>query len=242
MVKIGKFTVEIILADTETAFKEHTGPDGTVYAEVEPDCEYFIRVKTEHADSGPGTIVIAMFTVDKECLGYESYMRCGQEATKGLWSRINGKEMKKAFRFQKASVMDCAADADGKPWTGCVEVKFYEARNGHIIEQENCESKWKGGKVGTLLGQEGKKGVKSIAGATSEITEGAKRRKITRYSKGECLATISLYYCTTVGLIYADVLPQPPAWDLHRLTFPRNEAEEAEIRRARMERNAVEIA
>lgn len=46
MVKKGPFTVEIIDAYTKQAFKEHNDTnDGKIYAEVEPDAEYFIRVK-----------------------------------------------------------------------------------------------------------------------------------------------------------------------------------------------------
>jgi hypothetical protein len=222
MVKQGSFTVELILADTKAPFQEHTGPDGKVYAEVEPDAEYFIRVKNEH----PTGVIIVKFKVDGDDLGYQGQMKPGNEDSYGLFSLKDGKETNQALRLQKASVMDCAADADDKPWTGCAEVCFFQGISGHITTQNDGEGKWGGGKVGILLGGEhAKKGVKSGAGSIFEIKEVQKRRKTMAYSKGEVLGTIKLYYCTAVGLIFAGVLPKPPAWDLHRMLYPRKEEE-----------------
>lgn len=229
MVKEGKFTVEIVLADTQTAFKEHKGPDdGKTYAEVEPDAEYFIRVKNEHAN---GTVIESM-QVDGERLGYAHRTKYGNDATRGLWSRKNGKETKKAFRFQKASVMDCAADVDGKPWTGCVEISFHEAINGTMITQGDHKSTWGGGKVGSLIGQQAKKGIKSVAGSALDIKEVAKGpQQVIRYQKGDLLGTIKLYYCTAVGLIFANVLPKPPFWQLARMLHPRGPEDDKKRRK-----------
>ena len=41
--KVSDFTVELVAADTKQPFKEHMSPDGQVYAEVEPDVDYFME-------------------------------------------------------------------------------------------------------------------------------------------------------------------------------------------------------
>eukprot|EP00957_Ditylum_brightwellii_P023484 1772066-Ditylum_brightwellii.AAC.1 len=40
------------------------------------------------------------------------------------------------------------------------------------------------------------------------------------YEKGEIMEEFGLFYCTTVGLIYAGVLPKPPLWDHARMLKP----------------------
>lgn len=43
MVKVGDFTVELVAADSKVPFAEHTAPNGQIYAEVEPDLDYYIH-------------------------------------------------------------------------------------------------------------------------------------------------------------------------------------------------------
>jgi hypothetical protein len=58
MVKKGRFSVELVSADTRIAFMEHTKDDKT-YAEVEPDVEYFVRLGVE---PGPIHVLVLEYT------------------------------------------------------------------------------------------------------------------------------------------------------------------------------------
>ena len=67
MVKVGGFTVELVAAHTKESFKEHTASDGQVYAEVEPDMDYFISVGSDISR------VQANIWVDGVNLGYSHF-------------------------------------------------------------------------------------------------------------------------------------------------------------------------
>ena len=65
MVKVGDFTVELVRADTKEVFKEHTSPvDNRIYAEVEPDLDYLVRVGSNIGD------VLCTLSVDGVNIGY----------------------------------------------------------------------------------------------------------------------------------------------------------------------------
>lgn len=221
MVVQGNFKVELIDATTKQPFKEHTSK-GKTYAEVEPDAEYFIRITTSY----PSTVK-AYFEVDGENLGYCKRIPYGSEKIAGLWTREKGKETTTALRFQKASVLD--RSASGQPWTGSVRVRVFEAVKTGKVKDKKVDrlNKWSGrSKIGMKIGQQAKKGVKSTVGKTiGNIKEVVAKHK--EYKKGRSLGTIDLHYCTALGLIYADVLPKPPRWDLHRMNFPRKPEEKS---------------
>jgi hypothetical protein len=42
-----------------------------------------------------------------------------------------------------------------------------------------------------------------------------KPERQTLYVRGKLIEMITLNYCSTAGLIHADVLPQPPLWKEH---------------------------
>jgi hypothetical protein len=44
MVVLGRFSVELVEAETERPFPEHHGNNGEFYAEVEPGVEYYVQV------------------------------------------------------------------------------------------------------------------------------------------------------------------------------------------------------
>ena len=69
-----------------------------------------------------------------------------------------------------------------------------------------------------------KKGVKSDKGETFTAHKSKRRRKT--YAKGGLLCTITLRYCSTLGLIHAGVLAKPPLWDMQRLTDPADKGEQ----------------
>ena len=64
--KVGDFTVELVAADSKQPFREHTAEDGQVYAEVEPDMDYYIAVQTK-----VGGVKMCYF-VDGVYLGYRT--------------------------------------------------------------------------------------------------------------------------------------------------------------------------
>jgi hypothetical protein len=125
MVKNGRFTVELVAADTKVAFKEHT-KDGRTYVEVEPQVEYFIRVE---AEIGPE--VELRLAVDGKDLGYIETVGSPEEKTSdihGLWSYDAdiSRSSEKALIFAKAKVFNWSnSDQEAPFWTGKVEVKFW---------------------------------------------------------------------------------------------------------------------
>jgi hypothetical protein len=74
MVRSASFTVNLLYATTEVAFKEHTKGSET-YVEVEPDAEYFVRIEVPK-----DMLVIACVCVDGKRLetgvdfGPQSYL------------------------------------------------------------------------------------------------------------------------------------------------------------------------
>ena len=98
--KVGDFTVELVAADTKQPFKEHSAPDGQVYAEVEPDVDYFIALRSDVGG------VKMSFAVDGLSLGYSSNFTTPIKAAvyKGSWETKGcrgSQEVTRALRFSK---------------------------------------------------------------------------------------------------------------------------------------------
>ncbi|KAL7525676.1 hypothetical protein ACHAWF_001462 [Thalassiosira exigua] len=120
MVKIGgNFTAKLVRADTKAAFKEHTSASGQVYAEVEPDVNYFIRVRS---DAGLG-VQIDRLSVDGFELNYLYNLHANPEALLGNWEQKNHVCKMTALRFIPAQVG--AAPVKAGALTGRVEASFY---------------------------------------------------------------------------------------------------------------------
>lgn len=225
MVQVGKFSVEIINADGRIAFPEHKSESGEVYVEVEPDAEYYIRVKSDSEDQ-----VKAYFSVDGNDLGYNCILsKNNKPQEKGLWEYKDGKSYQHALKFAKAPVRQAAGHETCAPfWTGKVEVRFHEVTFSGYKEQKDVASKWNGGSVSYVMGisdPDKKKGVKSDKGEQFEVKKSKRRRKA--YKTGGLLQTVTLRYCSTLGLIHAGVLAKPPVWDMQRLTNPAEDSQEA---------------
>ena len=122
MVQIGDFTVNLVSADTKEVFKEHTGPDNSVYAEVEPDIEYFIQVASTR---GEVIITTKVFGVD---LGYtKSLGKPAKGKIIGSWERKNGESKTTALRFNRAArATKEEGHTNPSMLTGKVELQFYE--------------------------------------------------------------------------------------------------------------------
>lgn len=220
MVKQGKFSVELVNADGRTPFPEHKAENGEVYVEVEPNAEYFIRVKSDSEDR-----VRMDFAVDGKSLGYHGTLsKNTPPQDKGIWEYKDGKSYQHALKFAKAEVRQDTGDSTAPFWTGKVQVTVSEAIDNGYKEQKDHSSKWDGGDVSYVMGisdPDKKKGVKSDKGESFSVHKSKRRRKA--YAKGGLLSTITLRYCSTLGLIHAGVLTKPPMWDMQRLVNPAEE-------------------
>ena len=205
MVKVGDFTVEVVAADTKEAFKEHTAPDGQVYAEVEPDMDYFISV------SGDVGGVMLRFFVDGVHLGYQQFFHNSySNSCHGKWERRDGKETVTALHFNKTR-QEVGTTPD--MLTGKVEVNIY--RLGEKFYKENNDVVSASLTADSTLG--GKKCIKSTTSGSHSLDITPKGRtassKIVNRRKGEYIRTITLNYCSALGLIYNKILPPPPDLD-----------------------------
>jgi hypothetical protein len=228
MVKVGKHTVALIYADTKKPFKEHTASDGQVYVEVEPNAEYYIHLSTDSQD-----VVVMRIKVDGKDLGYQLSLNkancmvnpnyfCGVSSVDESGGTIH-----QALKFAKTPVMQKTEDNKVPPafWTGSVQVEFYEGVY-HGVESNTraFRNSWTGAgnDVGYMIGKSNpdqKKGVMSAAGSTRDYTQPSAGKRA-RYATGGHLKTITLNYCSTVGLIFAGILTKPPLWEWGQMIKP----------------------
>ena len=96
--------------------------DGRTYAEVEPDTDYFIHVRSHKKNK-----VILKFSVDGKDLGYKKQQHQG-----GVWrdwNRHGGMQSdQEALRFNKLynRKNEVGDDEYEGHWTGSVELNVYE--------------------------------------------------------------------------------------------------------------------
>jgi hypothetical protein len=208
MVKSGRFTVELVAADTKVAFKEHT-KDGRTYVEVEPQVEYFIRVE---AEAGPEVEID--LAVDGKELGYTTLMESLEKkdsATCGLWS-YDGRSTSsdRALISAKAKVITWSDyDQEAPFWTGKVEVHLWnciETGETYIISASTTE--WEKGDIGVVIGQHSDPAMKGVMTQEGKLEESCKEDngERTRTTRGEHLETITLHCYSAVGLMVAGVL------------------------------------
>ena len=204
MVKVGDFTVQLVAAETKEPFKEHTAPDGQVYAEVEPDMDYFISLRTDVGG------VIMKYRVDGVELGYHNYFfdsHAGSTHCKGSWERRNGKETMTALHFNKTRQ---EVGAQSSMLTGKVEVSIY--RMGEAYYKEAYDYVSSSLTADSTLG--GKKCIKTTTSGSNSFDCTPKGQAASvSYHLGEHLRTITLNYCTAFGLIYHKILAPPPDLD-----------------------------
>lgn len=213
MVIKGPFQVSLVRADSKDVFKEHVNVNGEIYAEVEPDMEYFIRVKSTFK-----SMVRADFWLDGSSLGYCTNLIPGREELHGVWEIQGNKQINTALCF---CIQDSGIENGDvqKRWIGSLEMKFSEAVPMSIYRTRDAKSRWVGGIVDGSISGTMRKVVKSRTGTLSLVTDNCRRKR--RYHAGKELASIKINYCTAFGLIHAGLLPKPPLWDFHRTRYPR---------------------
>ena len=171
--KVGQFQVELVYAETKVKFQEHVHPESqTVYAEVEPDADYFIRLRNNNKDP-----VVARVSIDGKPLEVDvaGLTKASGDYIYGLFSRDGlGGETKKAFQFAKSWVMRPEDRKDTPMWTGSVDVSFYEARYEYTGYRDGWGSAFQctfgdsRNDVGFMIGKidpDKKKGVMSVEGS-----------------------------------------------------------------------------
>eukprot|EP00814_Leptocylindrus_danicus_P004613 CAMPEP_0116013602 /NCGR_PEP_ID=MMETSP0321-20121206/5818_1 /TAXON_ID=163516 /ORGANISM="Leptocylindrus danicus var. danicus, Strain B650" /LENGTH=261 /DNA_ID=CAMNT_0003483171 /DNA_START=75 /DNA_END=860 /DNA_ORIENTATION=+ len=251
MVRSSNFSMELVRADDKTQkFPEHIGPilDPVHYFEVEPDVEYFIKIRADTSFESYVTL-----SVDGEDLGYfvilsaATRQDCSSQYN-GIFELSGGIETMKALRFQRTKVSGSVAKGksgvNNRPamWTGQIKATFYEAIPlGLSARDMEFKSQWNPlGKVGATIGVDSlaqKKGVMSSKGKSMvverRINEGD---MVQKYMKGRMLCDISAKYCCTPGLIANGIL--------RRYTGPRDDythvsIDEDEVRVKRRKKEQV---
>eukprot|EP00816_Leptocylindrus_hargravesii_P003975 CAMPEP_0196825920 /NCGR_PEP_ID=MMETSP1362-20130617/93337_1 /TAXON_ID=163516 /ORGANISM="Leptocylindrus danicus, Strain CCMP1856" /LENGTH=261 /DNA_ID=CAMNT_0042206431 /DNA_START=229 /DNA_END=1014 /DNA_ORIENTATION=- len=251
MVRISNFSMELVRADDKTQkFPEHIGPisDPVHYFEVEPDVEYFIKIR---ADTSFNSYVI--LHVDGEDLGYYPILSAatGQDCSSqynGIFEISGGIQTMKALRFQRTKVRGSVANGKSgvinspAMWTGQIKATFSEAIPfGLKARNMEFKSQWNPrGKVGATIGVDSlaqKKGVMSSEGNSVVLERTIMKGEVAQYyMKGRTLCTISAKYCCTPGLIANGILP--------RYTGPRDDythvsIDEDEVRVKRRKKEQV---
>ena len=231
MVRIGNFKLELVSADTSAPFKEHTqNTSGEKFAEVEPESEYFIRFQNRSSNK-----VIIKLSVDGNSLGYTKSVHGGGS------SKIMGlryADHYKALKFNKLYKRvgnETPTDAVLREyWTGSVEVKVYEYvekpgknkrksfESSRVHKNKRKPFEWQPNSEAILNGlhsSNNKKACNSIKGEVKLVRDKptGTRYESHRSHRGSQLATIKLNYCSTVGLIAANILKSTPAPDISQI-------------------------
>ena len=213
------FEFQIVSADEKLPFQEHRKGDKT-YVEVEPDAEYFLRVR----QTKPGTCK-CRYAVDGKNLGYENLTYAGApERFDGLFTRSNGIVCRKALKFVKASFAT-SDKAIGSSMAGMGKIELYVYEGIYVGYRKPKE-----GNGATLTTQTietdpnafvtMKKSLRSGEGQTVHTETYDRNRYLHHYESGDLLHKITLHYCATPGLIAVGVLPKPPLWEYQRMLKP----------------------
>jgi hypothetical protein len=220
MVQTEDFKIELVYADTKMPFKEHT-KDGKIFVEVEPDVEYFISIQQTGTSRGGATV--ATFSVDGRDLGYQqTSSRCTDEPNyRGIWNRENGVATTKALKFTKPLISQDGTNVTRGLLMGKVEIMMYEGiLVGYIDTSKNFNSKFTASAVD--MNQSGlakKKSLRSGEGETTVTTNVSGQRHAT-FKKGTHFDTVTLNYCSALGLMEVGILKKPDAWTYQRMKRP----------------------
>ncbi len=195
-------SVQLVNAETMIPFREHRGSDGNDYVEVEPDVEYWIRVQSDRQSA-----VLCDFQVDGKDTGVHETLIYPHNVSSdvGIWSKIAGQNMDQSLKVKN---MQTRRHGDEAFWIGKVLVNFHEAIPSAVTDENpDFVNLWKKGNIPKVVASQIGTKLKS-----KPITE-------TKYKHGSLLHSITLHYCTAMGLIHVGVLPKPEFWEYHRMRF-----------------------
>lgn len=249
MVKQGRFSVKLIHPQTKRPYQEHS-KDGKHYCEVEPGTDYLIEFEVLDVpqllyQTEENPLVYVQLEVDGVNLMYYETLRAGEKGEAGYYEYRNGVEKETALRFERPQIpTEASAEASQSPGalTGKVAVRFSEAILVGLRQRSSCWSSESVNAVIEGLPGEGASGkvVRSGQGSWSKSLDVQEEEDETHYEEGKLLETVTIHYCTCLGLIYAKVLPQPPFWEQARLMAPLNEPLDPELERIPVKRLKLE--
>ena len=198
------------------------------YKEVEPGLDYFISVGSDRVG------VTLQYKVDGVDLGYQRPItNPRQKIYEGNWSRVNGVNQTTSFKFNIAQTRgdNNGQEAGAAMMTGKVElvvselgpVTYRAPRDFKATAQEEKleeksklgDKKMKGKKclvstVGSVPLNSSSSNVKPESKAKSEYKAKQSSQPVAHYSIGPHITTVTLNYCSTVGLIINKILDPPP--------------------------------
>lgn len=215
MVQQGDFEVHLVEAQSKTPFKEFY-KDGQTFVEVEPDAEYFIGVRKVKKNADHDWLVL-LLDVDGKFLGYRrqfigSYVSDGSHLM-GIWSFENGISTDKALKIftpSKATQQAAFNQAEKMPVLhGEVKVKVYKGIYVGQTTRESFTGSFSPSDTGvgnSAAGLPKKLHLRSAEG--NEATSFIDPATVHDIHLGDHLYTITLKYCSTLGLVEAGVLPR----------------------------------
>ena len=230
MVRKGNITVELVEAKTKKKFQEHIAKMGKIYAEVEPDIDYFVCVKNDTS-----RFLSFEVSIDDQYLGYSLDVYENTPYYLGLRSKNEqSKTIRTALRFKKLPLdSNMNKEKDFEELVGKVKVIVYDIQveRKRKVKKKVCKSKikkefqspWKDpGNVKTVkskITQE--KCVQSKRGEIKEDDSDCDDDNdndndvndsddgYSYFKKTKLIKRICIHYCTARGLIYAGILPPP---------------------------------
>lgn len=219
MVVHGDFLAQIVDAQTKEPFKEFT-KDGKHYSEAEAGLDYLIKVQRLNAtESSPK--IRATFNVDGVDLGYATTDTFSEADFAGVYERVDGYGIMKSLKFEKPTLAqqttDGGFDSDAPLGVmGTVHIFFHEAIDTGKIDTEDfscsipaCEIEQSlSGNAKVIRSSEGSQVTKEWAPTNTQTSEGS------------LLESITINYCTALGLVKEGVLPKPGIWEYARMEAP----------------------
>jgi hypothetical protein len=221
MVQQGDFLVEIVEAESKVSFKEHTrSTDGKVFAEVEPDIEYFVHIKRTGENDYKGDVVSASILVDGQDMGVSYPWSKGRRHSlyAGLWKCKDGVATTTALKVFEPPQRVKGSSTQGRNYvTGKVEVQIFErifSGTYYQLSEEKHSTEFKNCRVLECSKSDRKKDKKLLRSkvGSTEVTETFSPGRQPQYHRGKLLDTITLQYCSTVGLIEVGILQRPASW------------------------------
>ncbi|CAB9515923.1 expressed unknown protein [Seminavis robusta] len=212
MVVVGNVSACLVNAETKEPFKEHRGPDGNVYAEVEPDMEYFIEIAVVGI---PNKAFDFGFVVDGKRLSYQQpcELKHGRQHC-GIVSVENGTRVNQALCFRQPKRDTQNLDPYSQALVGEIQVDVFDAISVGLQAPSDIQaSTIDVAAVDAGIGED--KILRSGQGSIEQVTHHP--AMALTYASGQFLQTITIHYCTAMGLIHAGVLPKPDIWTFARM-------------------------
>ena len=201
MVVKGRFSVQLVEAESKIPFKEHTDDHGKHYAEVEPEANYFIQVQFRKGDGEAAfSPVVANFFVDGASLGYRWNQDREDMFHRGLWGRKDGIDIDRSLTFERSEPSLASSEGAGSIQAGAemvmgsVCVKFFEGIEGRIVNYKDVTPKDVSAEAASQSTGGGlSKMVRSGMGTISRSQKPAKNKKPVQATRKELYFRLSRF-------------------------------------------------